>query len=86
MSDLVKRLRGLYSVGSEGVSYPDRDFGSFTPRINKEAAKRIEELEDKLDSLESAFDELLFSDAVDQGNPITQRLFDTVNKLMGIDQ
>jgi len=47
--------------------------------------KKIKELEDKLDRLESAFDELLFSDAVDQGNPITQRLCDTVNKLMGID-
>lgn len=48
MSDLVKRLRGLYSVGPDGMGYPDRDFGSFTPRINKEAANRIEALENEV--------------------------------------
>ena len=43
MSDLIKRLRGKYSVGPDGV-YEDRDFGSFTPAITNEAADRIEQL------------------------------------------
>ena len=49
------------------------------------AEKRAVDLEDKLDSLESAFDELLFSDAVNQGHPAAVRLCNTVNKLMGKD-
>lgn len=44
MSDLLKRLRGKYSCGSEGI-HEDRDFGSFTPRICSEAADKIEQLE-----------------------------------------
>lgn len=49
------------------------------------AEERSAELADKLDSLESAFDELLFSDATDQNHPAAIRLCDTVNKLMGKD-
>lgn len=45
MSDLKKRLLGKYSCGPDGVR-EDRDFGSYTPAINKEAVARIEELEE----------------------------------------
>lgn len=44
MDDLIKRLRGKYSCGPNGI-YEDRDFGSYTPKINNEAADRIEQLE-----------------------------------------
>lgn len=41
--DLIKRLLGKYSIGPKGV-YEDRDFGSFTPTICKEAADEIARL------------------------------------------
>lgn len=47
MNDLIKRLRGKYSVGDDGV-YEDRDFGHFTPLICEEAATKIEELQEQL--------------------------------------
>jgi 3-phosphoglycerate kinase len=43
MSDLIKRLKGLYSCGPAGV-YEDRDFGTYTPAICIEAADEIERL------------------------------------------
>lgn len=48
MSDLVKRLRGIYSV-AEGtdLNIPDRDFSSFIPPISLEAADFIELIEQK---------------------------------------
>lgn len=55
MSDLTQRLRGKYSVGKDGV-YEDRDFGSFTPAICKDAAERIEQLEHELKSLNQRLD------------------------------
>ncbi|WP_373078671.1 hypothetical protein [Zhongshania sp.] len=45
--DLINRLQGKYSVGPKGV-YEDRDFGSFTPAICKEAAEEITRLRAKL--------------------------------------
>ena len=43
MSDLIKRLKGLYSVSEkDGVICEDRDFGNFTPKINLEAVALIE--------------------------------------------
>ena len=49
MDDLIKRLKGKYSCGPEGIR-EDRDFGTYTPAINLEAVKRIEELEKGLKS------------------------------------
>ncbi len=45
--DLINRLQGKYSVGPKGV-YEDRDFGSFTPAICKEAAEEITRLRAQL--------------------------------------
>ena len=47
MTDLKKRLLGKYSCGPNGIR-EDRDFGDYTPGINKEAVARIEELESEL--------------------------------------
>lgn len=65
VSDLVKRLRGKYSVGPNGV-YEDRDFGSYTAPICKEAANRIEELEEKLGKAEKGLESVfnLINDSV----------------------
>ena len=62
MSDLIKRLRGKYSVGPDGV-YEDRDFGSFTPAITNEAADRIEQLKKENEELKDAL--IIVSNASD---------------------
>jgi len=57
MSDLTKRLRGKYSFNTDtGVVCEDRDFGDYTPKINVEAAKRIEELENHLKAYDAALE------------------------------
>ena len=58
MSDLLKRLRGKYSVGPQGV-YEDRDFGNFTPAICQEAADEIEQLRAQLAHTKSKFKEIV---------------------------
>ena len=52
MSDLIQRLKGLYSVGEkDGVIYEDRDFGNFTPKINLEAVALIEAQKEEIAEL-----------------------------------
>lgn len=54
MSDICARLRGIYSVGkNSGVIYEDRDFGNFTPQINKDAADLIEQQQEEIEALRS---------------------------------
>ena len=44
---LTDRLRGIYQIGPNGI-YGTRDFSGFLPPICKEAATRIETLEQLL--------------------------------------
>ena len=54
MSDLIQRLKGLYSVGEkDGVIYEDRDFGNFTPKINLEAVALIEAQKEEIAELKA---------------------------------
>jgi hypothetical protein len=55
--ELIKRLRGKYSCGPEGIS-EDRDFGDYTPRICTEAADKIEALQSKLSAVEEEIERL----------------------------
>jgi FtsZ-binding cell division protein ZapB len=57
MSDLCNRLRGRYSVGPNGI-YEDRDFGSYTPAVCKEAADTIEQLQSRCEELDKKAHEL----------------------------
>ena len=45
MEERKNRLRGKYNIGPSGV-FEDRDFGTFTPAICKEAADAIDQLEE----------------------------------------
>jgi len=49
---LANRLRGIYEIGHDG-EFGMRDFSksTFIPRINREAADRVEELEAALNDL-----------------------------------
>ena len=51
IGDLIKRLKGLYSVGKYGIC-EDRYFGTYTPVINKEAANLIASQQGKIAELE----------------------------------
>lgn len=53
MNGLTKRLRGMYSLGKDGVIREDRDFGSYTPAICIEAANYIEQLQSRIEGLEN---------------------------------
>jgi len=53
MNEITTRLRGKYSCGPEGVR-EDRDFGDYTPAINKEAADYIEQLEKQVRELKAS--------------------------------
>ena len=86
MTDLTKRLRGLYSLSVDGHICEDRDFGSYTPRINVEAADHIEALEEIIkqsmrlmkNGAEGAINDTVWSDSV----PHTT-LYDLMYNLVG---
>lgn len=53
MSDLTNRLRGQYLVGVSG-EFGTRDFSDFIPPISREAADRIDVLEEAVSQIACA--------------------------------